>query len=74
MAEKKVGFVESSSLMSLCEALHLPETVAFSGMHYQGVFIVPDGAISEMESYGMPRAYYLADYLLATAPIDLKDE
>jgi len=62
--------IESSALMNVCRALELPLGWYDNTVDNGDVCIVDDGQANY--SHPVP-AFRLSDYLLATAPVDVKE-
>ena len=68
------NFIESDALMDVCRALGLCEEYLRSEPARRDVFIVRQGLSErQIELGGDCLAFRLSDYLLATAPVDVKE-
>ena len=73
--------IESDALMDVCRVLGLPTYQICSALTIMDdIYIVGPGSIDRMqrpvpdvENYAMVTAHKLSDYLLATAPADVKE-
>ena len=63
--------IESDALMDMCKALGL--TLGYP-LGTSDVYIVYTGSAESIESGGIVVGYRLSDYLLATAPVDVKED
>jgi len=73
--------IESDALMGMCRALSLVERrICSATTIMDDIYIVGAGSIDKMErtmpdvpNYNVAQAFKLSDYLLATAPVDVKE-
>lgn len=67
--------IESDALMDVCRALGFnPYLVCKESMEdVADVYIAEPGSVAEFELSGSCFAFKLSDYLLATAPVDVKE-